>query len=89
MAKHRMSFFGEFVDKSLEAQFLDDALSGSRKLTAYLSLVFGAVLGLFVVQSSLVERHTSPFLQITLVRLVFVLSPDLGPPPFLNPVRCG
>lgn len=73
MAKHRMSFFGEFVDKSLEAQFLDDALSGSRKLTAYLSLVFGAVLGLFVVQSSLVERHTSPFLQITLVRLVFVL----------------
>lgn len=71
--KYTISLFGEFVDKSLEDEFLAESLDASKKITAYMALVFGAILGLFVVESYITEGGTALFAGITPLRLVFIL----------------
>jgi two-component system cell cycle response regulator len=70
--KYRISLFGEFIDKSMEGEFLADSLSGSSKITSYIALVFGFILGLFLVNGYLVDERSLSFLNIVLIRLLFV-----------------
>ncbi|HHV94074.1 MAG TPA: GGDEF domain-containing protein [Firmicutes bacterium] len=70
--KYRISLLGEFTDKPIENEFLADSLSGSTRITAYIALVFGAILGLFLLNSYFVEGNTPLFLKTTPIRLVFI-----------------
>lgn len=68
-----ISLFGEFRDQALEAEFLQDSLSGSRRITAYIALLFGTILGFFVVHSYLTEAGTALFARTAPLRLAFIL----------------
>lgn len=70
---HRITWYGEFADKSIEDEFLTDGLSSSRTMAASIALVFGVILGLFLLHSYLTEGHTLLFRRITPVRSVFIL----------------
>ena len=68
-----MSLFGGFRDKSVEDEYLSQSLRDSTRLTGYMALLFGFIVGLFVVHSYLTEGSTPLFSQITPIRLVFIL----------------
>lgn len=70
--KYRISLLGEFIDKSMEDKFLSDSLSGSSKITSYTTLMFGFILGLFLVNGYLVDERTNSFTNIIFIRLLFV-----------------
>lgn len=70
---YRMSLFGGFRDKSVEDEYLSQSLRDSTRLTGYMALLFGFIVGLFVVHSYLTEGSTPLFSQITPIRLVFIL----------------
>ncbi|MGB4267350.1 MAG: GGDEF domain-containing protein [Limnochordia bacterium] len=72
--KYRISFVGEFTDKSLEEAYLAENLDSSRRITAYMALVFGGILGLFLMHSYLTERGTVLFANVTPVRLAFIFA---------------
>ncbi len=69
---YKISWLGEFIDKPIEDEFLADSLSGSRKITALIALVFGAILGLFLVNSYLTEGGTPLFAKTAPIRLLFI-----------------
>ena len=71
---YKISLLGEFTDRAVEDEFLAESLGDKRRMTAYLALVFGAIFGLFVLHSYLTEGDTPLFLQITPIRLIFVLA---------------
>lgn len=73
MRQYRISLFGEFTDKSMEDEYLADSLTRSTKLTAYIALVFGSTLGLFLVHSYITERNTPLFAAVAPLRLGFIL----------------
>lgn len=73
VTNYGISWFGELTDKSLEDEFLADRLDASKKVTAYIALVFGSILGLFLVNSYFTEGGTIAFARITPVRLMFIL----------------
>ena len=74
LAKHSTTLlFGEFTDKSVEDEYLSESLGDSTRLTAYIALVFGFILGLFVVHSYVTEGSTPLFSRITPIRLIFIL----------------
>src|SRR5690606_39611721 len=58
LRQYRISLFGEFTDKSMEDEYLADSLTRSTKLTAYIALVFGSTLGLFLVHSYIDRKST-------------------------------
>ena len=70
--KYRILLFGEFADKAIEEEFLADSLSGSTRITSYSALVFGSILGLFLINSYFTERGTDLFLKTAPMRLVFI-----------------
>lgn len=70
---YRIAWFGEFIDKRLEDEYLAESLDASRKITAYIALVFGSILALFLVQSYITEGETVLFTRITLIRLPFII----------------
>ena len=70
--KHRISWLGEFTDKAIEDEFLADSLSGATKITAYIALLFGTTLGLFLLNSYFTEGGTPLFFKITPIRLLFI-----------------
>ena len=75
--KYKISLFAEFTDKSLENEFLADIRSNSAKITAYIALIFGFVLLLFLVSDYfslklIVERPPS-FLKLVIIRSLFFL----------------
>lgn len=72
--KYRISWLGKFSDNSTEDEFLADNLGGSVKITAYIALVFGLILGLFLANSYFTERGTDLFLNTTPIRLVFIFT---------------
>jgi len=72
--KYRISVLGEFMDKSMEDEFLTDSLSSSKTMTAYLALVFGLILGLFLAHSYITDAGTPLFARITPIRIVFILA---------------
>lgn len=67
-----ISLFGELKEQALEAEFLRDSLSGARRITAYIALLFGAVLALFLLQSYLTEAGTALFAKTAPLRLAFI-----------------
>jgi two-component system cell cycle response regulator len=69
-----ISLFGEFTDKSVEDEFLADSLRGSARMTAYLALVFGAIVGLFAVHSYFAEGSLPVFMRTTPIRLTFIAA---------------
>jgi two-component system cell cycle response regulator len=71
---YRISMFGEFADQSIEDEFLAENLSGSARMTANIALVFGFILGLFLVNSYFSEGSTPLFARTTPIRLVFIFS---------------
>lgn len=73
LRQYRISLFGEFTDKSMEDEYLADSLTRSTKLTAYIALVFGSTLGLFLVHSYITERNTPLFAAVAPLRLGFIL----------------
>ncbi len=72
--EYRISLLGEFVDMSIEEEFLADSLSGSIKITSYIALIFGSILGFFLLNSYFTEGGTSLFLRTTPIRLVFIFT---------------
>ena len=70
--KYRISFLGEFIDKSMEDEFLDDNLGVSSKTTSYISLVFGFILGLFLFNSLIFDEKSLSFFNIVFIRLLFI-----------------
>jgi two-component system cell cycle response regulator len=72
--KYKISLFGEFTNKSMEDEFLEDSLSGSSKITSYIALVFGFILGLFLVNGYIVYERDLSFFNIILIRLLFISS---------------
>ena len=70
---YRISMFGEFTDQAMEDEFLAENLSGSARMTAYIALVFGFILGLFLVNSYFTEGSTPLFARATPIRLVFIV----------------
>ncbi|HOW22383.1 MAG TPA: GGDEF domain-containing protein [Sedimentibacter sp.] len=71
--KYKISFLGEFTDKSMEAEYLEDSLNLSAKITSYIALVFGFILGLFFLQSYISNAEYFLVLDVVLVRLFFIL----------------
>lgn len=69
---YKISLFGEFTNKSLENEFLADSRSNSAKATAYIALVFGLILILFLVSDYFTVERSSAFLNIALIRILFV-----------------
>ena len=70
--KYKISLLGEFTDKSMEAEFLDDSLSVSSKITSYIALVFGFILGLFLFDGFFFDERSHLFFNIVFVRLFFI-----------------
>lgn len=71
--RYSISLLGEFTDKSLEGEFLAENLDAAKRSTAYIALVFGVVLGFFLVNSALTEWGTERLVRITCIRLVFII----------------
>lgn len=69
---YKISLLGEFMDKSIEDEFLADSLAGSRNITADIALVFGAILGFFLINSFFTEGGTPLFAKTAFVRLMFI-----------------
>jgi len=71
--KYRISLFGEFKDKFLENEFLADSRSNSAKVTAYIALVFGFILLMFLVSDYFSFERFSSFRNIALIRILFAV----------------
>lgn len=71
--RYGISLWGEFTDKSLEGEFLAESLGSAKRNTAYIALVFGVVLGLFLVNSILAEWGTELLAGVAAVRLIFII----------------
>lgn len=71
--KYTISLLGEFIDKSMEDEFLEDNLCLSSKITSYISLVFGFILGLFLLSSFFSKEKPPLFFNIVFIRLLFII----------------
>lgn len=71
---YKISFLGEFTHKPTEDEFLADSLGGSKKITASIALVFGAILGLFLLNSYFAEGGTPLFAKTAPIRVVFIAT---------------
>lgn len=73
--KYKISLLGEFIDKSIESEYLIDSLRSSSKITSYTALVIGFIMMLFLVNGYIVDDRTPYFLNIILIRaLVIIIS---------------
>lgn len=70
--KYKISLLGEFIDKYMEAEFLDDNLSVLSKITSYIALVFGFILGLFLINSFFSKEKFLSSYNIVFIRLLFI-----------------
>jgi diguanylate cyclase (GGDEF)-like protein len=53
--KYKISLLGEFIDKSIESEYLIDSLRSSSKITSYTALVIGFIMMLFLVNGYIVD----------------------------------
>ena len=67
--KYKISLLGEFIDKSIESEYLIDSLRSSSKITSYTALVIGFIMMLFLVNGYIVDDRTPYFLNIILINL--------------------
>ncbi|MDD4089561.1 MAG: hypothetical protein PHP29_07710, partial [Tissierellia bacterium] len=70
--EYKISLLGEFIDKSIEDEFLTDSLSSSSKITSSIALVIGLIMILFLVNGYMVDDRTPYFINIILVRLLII-----------------
>jgi two-component system cell cycle response regulator len=71
--KYKISLLGEFIDKSIESEYLIDSLRSSSKITSYTALVIGFIMMLFLVNGYIVDDRTPYFLNIILIRMLVVI----------------
>ncbi|MBV4440926.1 hypothetical protein [Clostridium tyrobutyricum] len=72
--KHSISFFGEFMDKTLEREFLHYDMKYYSNITGYVALIFGMIYMLFIISDYFVIRSTSSFMIVLLIRTLFLIS---------------
>ncbi|MCH3964667.1 MAG: GGDEF domain-containing protein [Clostridium sp.] len=71
--KYAMSFFGGFVDKDLEMEFLHYDINYSSRLTGNMALIFGAIYMSFIISDYFVIKSLSLFMTISFIRVVFFI----------------
>jgi hypothetical protein len=71
--RYPISSFGEFVDKSVESEFLVQSLSSSSKNTAQVVLAFGIIFTLFLGNDYLAIVNTYSLVLITAIKVVFLI----------------
>lgn len=70
---YKISVFGEFIDKSMESEFLVNSTINSSKNAAYIALIFASLFLLFLFNDIFIIKRTFSFLIITIIRLAFVI----------------
>lgn len=71
--EYKISLLGEFIDKSIEDEFLTDNLSSSSKIASSIALVIGLIMMLFLVNGYMVDDRTPSFINIILIRLLIII----------------
>jgi diguanylate cyclase (GGDEF)-like protein len=71
--KYRITLFGEFYEKPLEAEFLNHAISGYTKTISFVALVFGVLCMLFLGNDVSNQRYTNSILIIAITRVLFLV----------------
>ncbi len=70
---YNISLFGEFVDKSVESEFLDHGIGGQTKAAALVALIFGVIFMSFLGNDIYAIENTSSILIITITRVLFLI----------------
>lgn len=71
--KYRLSFFGEFADKSLEKEFLNDDMKYYSRFFGPVAVLFGVIYMLFAVSDCITVSGSSSLTIILLIRTVFLI----------------
>jgi two-component system cell cycle response regulator len=73
MDNYKISFLGEFVDKSMESEYLAHSMSSFSKSTGFIASIFGVIFMLFLGSDYYVLESTSSLIIVTLTRLLFFI----------------
>lgn len=71
--KYKISVFGEFIDRSMESEFLAHSISDYSKVTAFVVVIFGIVFTLFLGNDYYAVESTSSFLIIAFTRMLLLI----------------
>ena len=71
--EYKISLLGEFDDKSIENEFLEETISQYSKSTAIIALLFGVLFMLFLGTDYYDAINTSSLLIITFTRVLFLI----------------
>lgn len=71
--EYKISLLGEFLDKSLENEFLEETMIQNSKATAFLVLSIGIIFFSFLSYDYYNVKNTSSLLIITITRVLFLL----------------
>jgi diguanylate cyclase (GGDEF) domain len=73
-SKYDISFSGEFVDKTLEREFLHYDMKYYSKFMGAVAVIFGVIFMLFTISDYFVIESSSSFMVILLIRALFLMA---------------
>lgn len=74
IGKHDISIFGEFVDKTLEKEFLSYDMKNYSKLVGPVALIFGVIYMSFIIADYYAIERPSSFMVILIIRILFLIA---------------
>ena len=70
-SKYDISYFGEFKDKAIEKEFLENDMKRYAKVIGPVALIFGIIYMLFIISDYFAIENTFSFLIILIIRVLF------------------